>query len=100
MLDFLPDKDKLFAPTGATADLPDSDVLKFILVKRNGTDLTEPWSIPDHREFEKIINDITQRSLQDLAIDAFAWADPKRGNLAFHTHSCGAKEAFPKLIRE
>ena len=61
--DFLPDEDRLLAPFGDTATVPDNDVLRFVLVKRRTRSLTFPWSVPARDEFNKLINMATTRAL-------------------------------------
>ena len=45
--DFLPDEDRLLAPLGDFAAVPDNDVLKFVLIKRRIGSVSTPWTIPD-----------------------------------------------------
>ena len=44
--DFLPDDDRLLAPPGKLAAVPDNDVLKFVLIQRKTGSFSTPWSIP------------------------------------------------------
>ena len=49
MLDFLPEDDKLDAPLGEMATLPENDILRFVLVKKKLARLVEQWVIPDKK---------------------------------------------------
>ena len=53
-MDFLPDEDRMSAPVGEMASLPDSDVLRFIVIKRKIGQHMEPWTIPGSEEFDKV----------------------------------------------
>ena len=71
--DFLPDEDRLLAPLGDFAAVPDNDVLKFVLIKRRIGSVSTPWTIPDQTEFEHLINEATQVALNNDCLAPFAW---------------------------
>ena len=87
MADFLPDEDRLLAPFGDTASVPENDVLRFVLVKRKTDSLSSPWAVPARDEFNKRINTATTRALAGGCLASYAWADPKRGNIALYAAS-------------
>ena len=62
--------------------------------------LVEQWVIPDKKEFEYVINGLTQEALKHDALDAYAWADPKRGIISLYTHSRQDIEDFRALVRQ
>ena len=97
--DFLPDVDRLMAPLGDLAAVPDNEVLRFVLVKRKTMALSSPWSIPDCSEFDQLINTATIRALSEDCLTPFAWADPKRGNIALYATSRMGMERFREVIR-
>ena len=84
---------------GELAALPENDILHFVLVKKKLARLVKQWVIPDKKEFECVINGLTQEALKHYALDAFAWADPKRGSIALYTHSRQDMEDFRALVR-
>ena len=100
LADFLPEEDQSAVTHGETARAPDTDVLKFILIKRKKDDLQQAWTIPDESEFQTALNHITQHALSTDTLDAYAWSDGKRGNIALHTHSMSNIKAFREVVRQ
>ena len=98
VLDFLPDEDRLLAPLGDFAAVPDNDVLKFVLIKRRIGSVSTPLTIPDRTEFEHLINEATQIALNNDCLAPFAWADPKWGNIALFVNSPLALERFLEVV--
>ena len=97
--DFLPDDDRLLAPLGDLAVVLDNDVLWFVLIRRRIGSISSPWTIPDRTEFEPLINEATQITLNNDCLAPFAWADPKRGNIALFANSRLALEQFREVVR-
>ena len=95
---FLPDVDQLLAPLGDLAAVPDNDVLRFVLIKRKTGSLSSPWTVRDREEFDRLVNEATQRALTEDCLTLFAWADPKRGNIALYATSCLGLERFWEVI--
>ena len=96
--DFLPDEDRLLAPLGNHAAVPDNDVRWFVLIRRRIGSVSTPWTIPDRTEFEHLINEATQIALNNDCLAPFAWADPKRGNIALYASSRLALEQFREVV--
>ena len=67
-----PDKDRLLAPFGDLAAVPDSDVLRFVLIKQKIGALSSPWSILDRAEFDQLINEATLRALSEDCLTPYA----------------------------
>ena len=96
--DFLPDDDRLLAHLGDLAAVPDNDVLRFVLIRRRIGSVSSPWTMTDRTEFEHLINEATQIALNNDCLAPFAWADPKRGNIALYANSRLALEQFWEVV--
>ena len=101
--DFLPpgerDEDELSEYNERqTALVPEDGILRFVLIKREILG-DEEWTIPDRKGFSRTVSTITQNAITDpLALDAYAWSDPKRGNIALYTDSCHDIERFREVV--
>ena len=96
---FSPDNNRLLAPPGELAAVPNNDVLKFVLIQRKTGSFSTPWSIPSWGDFDNLVNEATQVALTNDCLTPFAWADPKRGNIALYATSRIAIEQFREVIR-
>ena len=74
--DFLPDEDRLLAPLGDMASVPENDVLRFVLVKRKTSSLSSSWAVPARDKFNKMINTATTRA---LASGCICMGRPQKG---------------------
>ena len=86
-------------PPGKLAAVPNNDVLKFVLIQRKTGTFTTPWSVPSRGDFDNLVNEATQVALNNDCLTPFAWADPKRGNIALYATSRIALEQFREVIR-
>ena len=100
-------KSLTFSPTKTASLLPlatwrrfpiMTSYVSFLLNKKKTGALSAPWSIPDRAEFDQLINEATLRALSEDCLTPYAWADPKRGNIALYAASRLGLECFREVI--